>query len=305
MPKLDSQTPARISSLDYNSIRDNAIALLGSGSGQRGYGQAIASSAVTSGNVINKSHWDLLRYDLVNIKVHQDGVVPALVQLGINDVVRYGATSPNTNYETVANQADLARFNIGVGQSMVSPKSSGSYSSGWSTQASCTLTITFSTANEARYFFNSGGKIQFTSTRTGGSATSQNNAWTQLLEAVGTRSFGGAEPIAANFYTLTSSYQTFYQNSQSTPYSNNYFQLSALCNVANNSGGTATSVTFRITWQDNYVDPDGVIKFNPTDLVDGTLTIAVTELKATGLLVPSGTFTITSPSYSLSSISAS
>ena len=303
MAKLDSQTPARISSLDYNAIRNTAVALLGPGLGSRGYGQTIASSAVTSGNTILKNHWDLLRYDLINVKVHQDGFEPPIITLQSGDVVRYGASNPNTNYETIAAQADLARFNIGANQSIISSKATTSYSSDWNTQASCTLTIAFSTANEARYFFNSGGKIQFFSSRSAGSSTQQNNAWTELLAAVGTQSFGGGTPSLANFYTLTSSYQTFYQLAQSTPYSNNYCQLAALCNVADNSAGTATSVTFRITWQDDYVDPGSPA---PGDSVDGTLTIAISELKATRTLIPSGSpFTITSPSYSLSSITAS
>ena len=308
MPKLDSQNPARISNLDYNAIRNKVIALLGSGSGQRGYGQTIASSAVSAGNVINKSHWDSLRYDLTNIKVHQDGVTPSIVELAPGAVIRYGASHPNTNYETIAAQADLARFNIGAGQSVLAVKANTSYSSSWNTSASCTLTVTFSTADTARYFFNSGGKIQFTSTRTDGTSSSQNNAWTQLLATVGTQSFGGAEPSLANFYTLTSSYQTFYQRSQSTPYSNNYFQLAALCNVSNNSAGTATSITFRITWADGYTDPGNSSGDSPNqiDRVNGTLTIAVSELKAAGLMIPSGTFTVAGPSsYSLSSITAS
>jgi|AntAceMinimDraft_11_1070367.scaffolds.fasta_scaffold46889_1 hypothetical protein len=298
MAKLDSQTPARISNLDYNAIRNKAVTLLGPGLGSRGYGQATSSSAVTSGNTILKSHWDLLRYDLINVKTHQDGIEPPIVTLQPGDVIRYGASNPNTNYETIAAQADLARFNIGANQLIISSKANTSYSSSWSTQASCTLTIVFGTANEARYFFNSGGKIQFFSSRSAGSSTPQNNAWTELLAAVGTQAFGGATPSLANFYTLTSSYQPFYQLAQSTPYSNNFCQLAALCNVANNSTGTATSVTFKITWQDNYA--------NTADLVNGTLSIAISELKATGTLIPSGSpFTITSPSYSLSSITAS
>ena len=318
MAKLDPVIPSnpqraepRISSLDYNAIRNSVVALLGPGTGQRGYGQTIASSPVTAGNVINKSHWDLLRYDLINIKVHQDGATPPIVALQPNAVIRYGATNPNTNYETLAAQADSVRFNIGNGQSILNTRASTTYTSAWSTTASATLTVTFSTANAARYFFNSGGKVQFASSRQFGSTSRQNTAWTQLLSSVGTQSFGGATPLLANFYTLTTSYQTFYQNSQSTPYSNNYYQLSALCNVANNSTGTATSITFRIIWKDDYVDPDTLNtkpsppSFAPNDVVDGTLSIAITELTPSGIMVPSGSFTVTSPSYSLSSISAS
>lgn len=298
---------ANIAALDYNTIRNKIIALLGPGTAQRGYGQPISSSAVSTGNTITQEHWDKLRYDLTNIKLHQDGVNPPIVTLTPGAVIRYGAGHPNTNYSTLADQADLARFNIGVGQSILSSKGSTTYTSAWSTAANATLTITFSTAAEARYFFNSGGKIQFSSSRAGGAVSAQNTSWTNLLSTVGTVSFGGATPSLANFYTLTTSYQTFFSYSASSSYANNFFRLQALCNCsgANNATGTATSVTFKISWIDNYNDPDGVITFAPTDTVNGTLTVAVGELKATGPLIPSGIFTITSPSYSLSSITAS
>jgi hypothetical protein len=83
--------------------------------------------------------------------------------------------------------------------------------------------------------------------------------------------------------------------------------LEARCNVANNSSGTATTVELRIVLTDGYVDPGNSIGDNPNtiDRVTGTLTITVEELKASGSLIPTGTFTITSPSYSLSTITAS
>ena len=65
----------------------------------------------------------------------------------------------------------------------------------------------------------------------------------------------------------------------------------------------------RITLTDPYVDPatspDTPSTILPIDQVDGTLTISVSELKAAGNLQPSGTFSITSPTYSLSAISGS
>ena len=42
--------------------------------------------------------------------------------------------------------------------------------------------------------------------------------------------------------------------------------------------------------------------FPPDDVVDGTLTVTVTEKRATGSLLPSGTFTITRPTYSITAI---
>ncbi len=300
MPKLDSQTPARISNLDYNSIRDKIVSILGTGSGSRGYGQSIISSPVYAGNLITAQQWDELKTDLINIKVHQDGLLPAIADIQRNDVVSYGAGHPNTNYDSLADAALLTRFNIGTGQSVVANKATQSTSSAWSTQAQAVLTVTFGSADQGRYFFNSGGDIRISATRAGGSATQQNNAWTNLLSNVGVQRFSGNFPTLVNYYALTNSYQTYYYLPYSTPYSSNFVRLEASCNVANNSGGTATVVYIKITLQDDYVDLGPP---SPGDSVDGTLTITVDELKASGLMQPSGSFSITSPSYSLSAIS--
>lgn len=304
MAQFDSQTPPRVSSVDYNTIRNKVASLLGTGSATQGYGQTLQSTAVSAGQTITKAQWDALRYDLINIKVHQDGVTPSIVSVPTGQPIRYGAGHPNSNFDTIVEQAILNRFNIGGGQSVVSTKATRDYTSSWGASATAELTVTFSTADAARHFFNSGGNIRFTSTRTGGTASSQNNAWTNLLTSIGTQSFGAASPVLVNFYTLTNSYNdgVFYQLSSSTPYSANYYQLAAKCDIANNVSGGATVVYFRITWQDNYVDL-GLPA--PGDLVDGTLNLTVEEFKATGTLQPSGSFTIASPSYSLSVISAS
>jgi len=103
-----------------------------------------------------------------------------------------------------------------------------------------------------------------------------------------------------SYYTLTNTFQTYFQINASSPYSTNSITLDARTNVANNSTGTATQLFLRITLTDSYVDPFPATA--PGDSVDGTFTIAVSELKASGSLVPAGTFSITSPSYSLSSI---
>ncbi len=292
---------------EYVTIQDKAQSLLGTGTGTRGYGQTLQSSDVFTGNNITKAQWDALRYDITSIRMHQDGAMPNIVTVNVGDPISYGAGSPNNNYDTLLETAIANRFQIAPNQSLVTSKGSSSYTSAWSTSASMTVTCTFSTSDQARYFFNSGGKIRVTPTLSGGSSTSQVNAWKNLLTSVGTRSFGADTDPIINYYTLTNSYQTYYQTSMTTPYSANNYRLEASTNVANNSAGTATVLYIRITLNDTYTDPDipyGV-NFGPGDSVDGTLNIAIDELKASGSLFPSGSFTITSPTFSLSSISAS
>jgi len=296
-----SGSGSQITASDFVTIQDKAQSLLGTGSTTRGYGQPVQSADVFAGNEITKAQWDLLRYDIVNIRLHQDGVLPNIVTVNIGDPIGYGAGSPNTNYDTLLETAIANRFQIAQNQSVVANKGTATTSSSWSVSATMEVTIPFANSNDARYFFNSGGKVRITPTLTGGNGTAQVNAWTNFLTSVGTQSFGAAN-VLTNYYTLTNSYQTYYQNSLSTPYSANNINLSARTDVADNSAGIATILYLKVTLNDAYVDPGSPA---PGDLVNGTLSLSIDELKATGTLIPTGTFVITSPTYSLSSIALS
>jgi hypothetical protein len=175
---------------------------------------------------------------------------------------------------------------------------------------SSTVTVTFTTAAKARAFFNSGGEIRFTSTRTGGttvgSIASQNNAWTTLLTSIGTVGFGGQKPNSGlepndglNYYRLSNVLQPWINISASTPYSANTFKISAkTVGVVDNSSGTATSLEFLVEWVDGHLggtNPDGV---------DGTLNLAVASLESSGVLQPSGagTFAVESPTITTTNL---
>ena len=293
-----------IDDLDFNTLRNKIIEVIGNGAGTYGYGQAIQSSQVFQGNIITKTQWDGLRFDLVNILIHQTGVTPTLIEVARGSVIGEDAGDPLQAYGRAIDTARINRFFLAPGQSIIAAVSTKTYASSWSSNASMTAQLTFSNANDARFFFNSGGQIRFTSSRTGGASSQQNNAWTNVLSNSGVVNFGANTPVGIGFYALINSYQTIYQNTLSTPYSANSYIIDALCNVSNNSTGTATSVTFRIRWLDNYTDINEPA-YPPNDIVDGTLSLSIDEVKASGNLQPSGSFSITSPSYTISNISAS
>lgn len=294
-----------ISRNDYNSIRSQLALLLGNGSASRGYGQAVYSTelpAPPTPVTIQDEQWDSLYYDLINILIHQTGVTPSLPNVGEGEVIRLGASYPLSSYESAIAQADINRFNLALNQSVITSQGTVTYSSPWSNQATASVIVQFSNPDQARYFFNSGGKIRFSSSRTGGSSTAQNNSWTSLLLSAGVLEFGAASENL-NFYTLTGDWQTLTVRSGSGYYlyAANSLRIEARCNIPDNSNGGAQVVFFRISWSDAYVDLKPSL---PLDQVDGLLTLTVEEQKASGVLQPSGNFSITSPSYVISSISA-
>ena len=296
-------TGSNITAAGFVTIQNKAESLLGPGAATRGYNQTVLSSDVFTGNQITRAQWDLLKTDIINILYHQNGELPNIVTVNSGDVIIYGAGHPNTNYDTLLATAEANRFSVAASQSTVTSRGAATYTSAWSSSAQFTLTVTFGTADQGRYFFNSGGKIRLNTFISGGTGNSQHNAWVNFLNSVGIRSFGADTDPSINYYTLTNSFQTYYQSSLSTPYSANNYRLEARTNVSNNSTGTATILTLRVTLTDAYV-PQGAAPA-PSDQVDGTMTISVEELKAAGTLFPSGSFSIISPAYSLSVITAS
>jgi len=291
---------------DYSTLRSSAISIIGNGSATFGYGQPIQSVEKIAHEKISQTDWDLLRYDIVNARTHQDGVAPTITDINEGQILSF---TNNAQYSGLASTAATNRFNIGSGRFLTESAVSSTRSTSWNTLVVCEVTATFANADLCRWFFNSGGQIRIQSSRTGGTSNAQNNDWSSLTTAAGMQAFGSQTPSAGfspmngqNFYRLTNSYQNFYSLSSSAPYSANSYNLDAKCDVANNSSGTATTVFIRVRFVDNYTDPGPLGPPFTGDDVDGTLTVTVTEKRATGPLVPSGTFTITRPTYSITAI---
>jgi hypothetical protein len=299
-----------IEAVGYNVIRNKINLIMGSGIGQLGYGQTVYSSDVAQSQQITAQQWNLLRFDLFNARVHQDGTSPTIVQANTGSVITFGSSHPNNQYNSQADIATVNKFSIGPGQFAIDAGASVSRTTSWNNSVSCTCTVSFASADRARWFFNSGSKIRFNSSRVGGAATAQNQFWSSLLSSIGTIEFGAATS-SINFYSLTNSPQVFFNTIaggaySSVVYSANLFRLSAQCNVANNSNGGASVIQFTAVWQDDYVD---LQPSPPSDLVDGTLSLSVTELRASGVLqngTPTpGIFSIVRPTYSITAIAGS
>lgn len=326
----------KIRVVDYNSIRSKVVDVLGTGSANSGYGQTLLSSAVTESNSVSINDYAKLRYDIVNAYKHIFGTNPVTVTPALGNTIRYDTDfapssnmaleAPNTQYNTYADQLIANRFTVHASQSAtysIAPSSTtwpGPYGASWSTRIACTVTATWTTAEKARHFFNAGGEIRFASSRTLGSGvlgTTQCTSWSNTLTSAGTRSFGGAIPNTGtnpndgtNYFRCSNVDQVWYSLSASSPYGANTYRISANTPfVADNSFGTANTVSFLIEFIDNYVDPDastppGTVNVPPGDAVDGTFIVNVSYLYATGILEPTGTgnFTVEEPVIVVSAI---
>jgi hypothetical protein len=329
MPAVNS----KIIQADYNDIRNKMVAILGSGSGNFGWGQQarINSVAVAEGNTVTINEWANLRYDVINAYKHINGSNPTTAQVAEGNTIRYTSNFtpdtgtldvPQKQYDDWANNISTNRFTVAAGESVVTAAISQTKTDAWNGTISCVIGFYFGSANEARWFFNSGGQIRISAARTGGTTSAQNTAWSNLLTAVGTQIFGANTPGTGttpsdglNWYRCTSTFQTYYTGTASSPYGSNNIQLQArVTDVANNSTGTAAYGEIRVVFTDGYVDavvgippsrafgPDNV---PPADLVDGTLSVSCNLRYATGIMVPtSAVFTVAQPTLGIGAISA-
>jgi hypothetical protein len=308
---------------DYNSIRNKVVAVLGNGSANFGYGQQdrIVSTAVTEGTKVTINEWANLRFDIINAYKHINGLNPTTAVVSEGNTIRYtGSFTPDTGtldvpqkqYDDWADNITTNRFTVATSESGTTAVTTSSRTGAWVSQCECVIQFYWTNANDARYWFNSGGKIRVSAARTGGVGSAQNTSWTNLLSAAGTQNFGGAVPNTGatpndgtNWYRTNNTFQTFFQATASSPYGSNNFRLQARCvDVLSNSGGTALSGEIRVLFTDGYTDPGAPA---PGDDIDGTLTVSVSTLfAANSIMVPSSAvFTVTQPTVAISAVTGS
>jgi hypothetical protein len=325
-----------INKADYNSIRDSLVEIMGAGSGPNGWGQQarIRSSAVTESNTVTINEWGNLRYDIINAHTHIYGSTPTTAQVYEGNTIRYSPTftpdtctidTPPAQYITWVNTLVANKWTVHASQSSTtsaitsSREWPGIFGNTWNSKIACTVNLSWTSAAQARYFFNSGGLVRLSSSRTNsasstlGGSNQQNIAWTSILSTAGTQSFGGNTPgtgttpaDAQNFYRLSNSYQVWYTATGSSPYGSNAYRISAKCNVVNNSTGTATSVDFLLEFIDGYTASGPAVPENPPpgDDVDGIFSVSASTLYATGIMIPTGTgnFIVETPTVTVSGI---
>lgn len=235
----------------------------GTGALQWGLGQTTLNS-VAVGDTITAAQWNSLFAAMDNVANHTNDTLTSTDAKSAGDVIAVKAaleTDLGTLASSVANGCPNATA-LSTSAALQTSTSSTRYAGSHIVEHS----ITFSNANEARWFFNAGGKIQINITRTangGASATSKDSSVDDLITGLGdfklksqesSRS-GSTETLTTDgtsigFYDLTTSYQTILELTQdSGTYTSMYFKVEA---KANDTAGSATVVTI----QTSIVDPD-------------------------------------------------
>jgi len=261
-----------IEATDYNGFVSTSSAnvngIYSTGSGDAGYGET-ALSTVSAGTTITATVWADLVNKLTTIGNHQ----------GTSITSRTAPVAGNTisilaNVATDVTNLTTGRGNAAASGTQYTAWTGTSGKTGTTAGVNSTIvfthTVTFSSANAARYFWNAGGLVKWqvgkTSTGNLGDAEWNDLAGTlcgtifisgrvnnQTANIAGTlytgttKSGGTGTPntltTTTGWYQLTTSNTIIYkQFADTAPYTNNYIQIQA------KTGNTGTTLDLTTTW---------------------------------------------------------
>ena len=281
-----------ITASDWDIVRNNILLITGTASGTEGWGQSWSVYNPAAGATITDTNTN----DIINAA--QDIAVYAGATNTISDVSD-GATIQETdlnNVQGTVTNGYNGRLTADASYLSTENKDTSTRTAAWSTTVTHDCTVTFSSAAHRQAFFNAGGKLNFTASRSGGSSTNQNTDWTNMLSAMGTIQMAYTATTASSGTTtsignndLTTSYQTIYTKAGSGAYSTNYYQIQAR---ADNS----TTLRFLITFGDSHT---GRGYF---DSVDGTLQSVIGQARPNSGTLPNGfSVVVATPTYTTNS----
>ncbi len=302
-----------VTASDYNALvggnpttsSGTLNAVWATGGTTAGYGQTAVAN-VTTGGTINASEWASLINKTANSATHQGTSITSVTAPSAGGVVVYNSAVP-TNLTTIYN----SRLNAASqGSTTANSVSTGST---WSNIATFTHTVTFTSGDAARYFFNAGGQLKVTvshanntaginlllnnlasnigtvvlSAPTSGSVTIAGTGYNGITKIGGG---GNAPTISTNngyFALTTSNANVFTQTASTGPsgYLSTFIRIIAKSNGTQGANGDAGSVITLYTLWDEI--PDGLVVGTGS-----TTTVTIVPPETTNLTNSWGTPTV-------------
>jgi hypothetical protein len=143
---------------DYNGFKDDVNGTLGAGSTTQGYGQSTVA-AVSAGSTITATQWASLLDPITTMASHQGTSITGITNPSAGGTISaFTALTANVTAVTGDN-----RFNAAASGSDASVSSTTTAT--WTASASLVKTFTFPSANQLRYYFNAGGMLRFSWSR--------------------------------------------------------------------------------------------------------------------------------------------
>jgi len=282
----------------YNDFATSVNAIWSTGSGDAGYGQTAVSSVTTS-TTITAAQWTTLLNAMTSAASHQSSSITAISNPSAGNTIS-AFTALSTNIGTITTN----RLNVHARQAVSNTNRDNTNT------FTGTLTFTnkwaWGSANQARYFFNAGGRLSISGSQSGHGSDSKGNEWANLLTAAGTyyvyaqtagKSGGSGTPTTnlaatAGYHDLTTSYLSVFKQFEDTgPYTANYVEWQL------RTADAGASVEANCLWVDAAADDVSYNKsiYNVQDQVEGThrMTYGYEKHNVTYVSDAGGTITVT------------
>jgi hypothetical protein len=289
---------------DYNALETTINTIYGVGNGEFGYGQSAISlvSSVTTANQVGSSQWKPLRNALQVCANHQATAitVPADPALDLNSLIHVYPAIPTAATNITTNRHVAPGTSMTIFPNQVTT----TYSSNWSATLAFSFDLQWSTGDNARYFWNSGGNVSIGLVFSPSGTYPRGIAWSSFMAQLGGLSiqwnkttsintYPGTQFIAnVGYYGLPTTplllYQAFdTQGSYAFPVNNITVTGQSVDGPVGVNGDNGTHLRYVITLND--------VATTGTDLVIGNWTGVVGFQKATTYL------TVQSPTCTLHS----
>lgn len=244
----------------YTSSPSNLAYVWGTGNGRFGYGQSTSAfTQLSASTTVTATQWTGV-FGAVNSAASHQGASAASLPSSV--------TAGTTITFLSATSTALANINGNVGavSGALTDSAATTYTgpSSWSTSTTATHTVTFASADAARYFFNAGGKLKLSFSISTGNARA--NEWNDLASKCGTivigyqnttKSGGSGTPTTllnggtgGYWGATTGGVVHFKQYADTAPYTANYIQVTATWSGTTANGGYPV-LTLTTLWADD------------------------------------------------------
>lgn len=194
-----------IQASDYNTFQTNLNSIWSTGSGDSGWGQT-AIGAVAASGTVTATNWATLVNNLSVTGAQSTTTITARTAPTTGTVISVLASVATDITSCTTNRANATSSGAEVGYSSGTTSKTSGIGAG---QAAWTIvfthTVTFPSADQARYFFNAGGRIrlQYGKSSTGTDLDPDWNTFAGYPGSLYITGIAGAKTIAAVSYTGT------------------------------------------------------------------------------------------------------
>ena len=140
-----------ITAARYNNLQSRVATVMGTGSGDDGYGQTLNSAQVAASATVNATDMSTLYTDIANGRVHQTGVTPTEIAIiSQSDVVLDSDTINKkgvAQFENLTTTLENEKFQIHSSQGTAEAAISAQYTSNWNGTLAHLIDVTFTDAD--------------------------------------------------------------------------------------------------------------------------------------------------------------